>query len=65
MISAECGYQILETKICNGGRISHILTNISALNSKHFTYSLLNKRQPSAGQTMQLLDFKSVVKALF
>ncbi len=33
-ISAERGYQILVTKICNGGRISHILTdfipNISA-----------------------------------
>ncbi len=41
IISAECGYQILVTKIGNGGRISNILTNfifnISALNSKHFT----------------------------
>ncbi len=35
-------YQILVTKICGGGRISHILTNfipnISALNSEHFPY---------------------------
>ncbi len=34
---AECGYQIPVTKTYNGGRISYILTNISALNSKHFT----------------------------
>ncbi len=37
MISAKCGYQILVTKICDGGRISYIITNfipnISALNS--------------------------------
>ncbi len=26
-ISAECGYQILVTKICNGGKISYILRN--------------------------------------
>ncbi len=41
-ISSECGYQILVTKIWNGGKISSILTNfipnIRALNSKHFTY---------------------------
>ncbi len=41
-ISAECGYQILVTNICTGGRIRYISTdftlNISALNSKHFTY---------------------------
>ncbi len=41
IISVECGYQIHMTKICNGGRISYILTNfilnISALNSKPFT----------------------------
>ncbi len=37
IISAECDYQILVTKKCNGGRISYILTkfipNISALNT--------------------------------
>ncbi len=42
ILAAKCGYQILVTKICNGGRISYILTNfipnITALNSKHFTY---------------------------
>ncbi len=42
IISAECGYQILVTKICNEGRISYILTNfipnISAMNIRHFTY---------------------------
>ncbi len=40
---------------CSGGRISHILTNfipdISALNSKHFTFQLLNNRPSSTGQT--------------
>ncbi len=43
--STECGYQIVVTKICNEGRISYIeqsfsnfIPNISALNSKHFTY---------------------------
>ncbi len=38
-VSARCGSQILVTNICDGGRISYILTNlipnISALNSKH------------------------------
>ncbi len=28
IIFAECGYQIFLTKICNGGRMSHILINI-------------------------------------
>ncbi len=55
VISAYCGYQILVTKLCNGGRISYILTNfipnISALNSKRFTHKLLNNGLPSAGQT--------------
>ncbi len=42
-LSAEYCYQIDVTKTCNGGRISHILTNfilnISTVNSKHFTIS--------------------------
>ncbi len=42
IISAECGYQILLTKICDGGGISYILKNfipnISALNRKHSTH---------------------------
>ncbi len=29
IISTECGYQILVTKICNGGRLSYILTKTS------------------------------------
>ncbi len=41
-ISCECGYQILVTKTCNGGRISYILTkfipNISALNTSLIRY---------------------------
>ncbi len=28
IILAECGYQILVTKICNGGRICFILTSL-------------------------------------
>ncbi len=41
-ILAECNYQILKMKICNGGRVFYILTNfipnISALKRKHFAY---------------------------
>ncbi len=53
-ISADgCGYQILGTKIVSKeGRISYILTNltpnISALNSKRFSYWLL-KNEPLSG----------------
>ncbi len=47
VISTECGYQVLVTKTCYGGRISYVLTNIilnfSALRSKHFTYESWNK----------------------
>ncbi len=42
IILVECVYQTPVTIICNGGKISYILTNFilntSALNSKHFTY---------------------------
>ncbi len=41
MISSECGFQILMTKICHGRRMSYILTSLipnSLLSSKHFTY---------------------------
>ncbi len=48
--------QILVTKTSNGGRVHYILINfipnIRPLNSKHFTYYLLNNGPPSAGQTM-------------
>ncbi len=53
----------------DGGRISDILRNFipdsHALNSEHFTYWLLNKRLPSAGQTMWLHHSKSLIQAFF
>ncbi len=56
IMTAELGFQILVTKICNGGRISYILTNfisnVSPNKSKHFTHQLLNNLLPSAGQTI-------------
>ncbi len=56
IIATECGYQILMTKICNGGRVSYILTNlvldINAVNGKHLTYKLSNNRPPSVVQTI-------------
>ncbi len=62
---AECGYQILVTKICNAGMISYIVTNfisnICALNSKHLLYN----KSPSAGQTTKLHNFISLVQAFF
>ncbi len=69
VISAGCVYQKLVTKICNEVRISYILTNfisnICALNSKHFTYLLLTNGPPSAGQTMKLHHLKSQVQAFY
>ncbi len=45
IILPECGYQMLVTKMCNGGWISYILksfiSDISALNSKYFTYQFV------------------------
>ncbi len=38
---------------------------MSTLNSKHFINKLLNNKQLSAGQILQLHDFKSLVKAFF
>ncbi len=54
----ECNYQIHVTKICDEGRITDFIPNISALNSSHFTYYQLNNRLPSAGQTMSLHHFR-------
>ncbi len=68
-ILTECGYEILVTKLCNGGRKSYIWTNfipnISAMNSKQFTFWLLNNEPPSAGQTLKLNNVKSLVSVFF
>ncbi len=58
-MSAECGYQILVTKILyvmEAGYLTFLrnfMPNISALSSKHCTYYVINN-----GQTTELHCFK-------
>ncbi len=47
------------------GYPTNFIPNISAPNSKHFTYYQLNKELPSAGQIMWLNHFKSLVQVFF
>ncbi len=54
IISAECGYQTLVIKICNGGRTSYILTNFISNIS-----ALVHNRLLSVGQTVSLHPFIS------
>ncbi len=65
IVTAECGYQVLVTKTCNGGRISYILTNfipkLSVLKGKHDVLQLLNNML----QTAQLNNYKLLVQAFF
>ncbi len=64
IMSAECGYQVLVTKICRGGRNSYILTNFipnfSALNSKHFMCLLFDEEPPELQQ-----DYYTVLNQKF
>ncbi len=44
IISAECGYRVFVTRICNGGRISYLLNFISKLKcteQKTLTFHLM------------------------
>ncbi len=47
------------------GNATNFIPNISVLTSKHFTYYQINNGLPSAGQTMWLHHFKSLVQAFF
>ncbi len=47
------------------GNATNFIPNISALTSKHFTYNCINNGLPSAGQTMRLHHFESLVQAFF
>ncbi len=53
LISAECGYQILVTKICNGGRISYNLTDFF---SKISAFCLLAVKYWTTGHLLDKLQ---------
>ncbi len=51
--------------VMEAGYLTNFIPNISALNSKHFSYYQLNNGPPSTGQTTWLHHFKLLVQAFF